>query len=489
MAKTSVELPPWEIIAEPVAPDAAIEFWKQRARLTWDEAKGLAEGARARAFYVTGLYQRDLVKLVSDGIQTALENGETLPQFKERILAAIQSQGWHSHRVENIFRTNMQTAYSAGRYKKMQAVKASRPYWQYIAVMDRRVRPSHAILHEKVYPADHEFWAANYPPNGFRCRCGVRTLSARQVEKQGLTVENDMPQPGVWTDPKTGMEYSVNFPGADKGFGNNPFKEWASGKPAPDLKEKPLPTGWDYEKARGKGIINTVATNQELAEEIKKHLSPHTRNGPVTKVIFDQELYFMATSSRGTYWISQRDFPASNNFNPAADLKNAWNKIAKEKKLTFNEEYAIESLWHETVHNRQIPTYAGGERTVTRRMMETVTQWVARRTYPRFVESLGGTAAHQKAIIKGGYGYGSWIRNFDKLREALGIADDEKMLAYFEEVIKTADRKKYQGAIVDYFVKNAKVKVTRSQVNEFLRHTDYTPSGFDLLVRARLEDD
>lgn len=44
--------------------------------------------------------------------------------------------------------------------------------------MDRRVRPSHAILDGKVYPADHEFWATHYPPNGFRCRCGVRTLKS-----------------------------------------------------------------------------------------------------------------------------------------------------------------------------------------------------------------------------------------------------------------------------------------------------------------------
>ena len=46
----------------------------------------------------------------------------------------------------------MQTAYAAGRYKKMQAVKKSRPYWQYMAIMDRRVRPSHAILNGMVYP-------------------------------------------------------------------------------------------------------------------------------------------------------------------------------------------------------------------------------------------------------------------------------------------------------------------------------------------------
>ena len=54
-----IDLDDWEVIAEPVKPEAAIEFWKQRARLTWEEAKGLADGAKARAFYVTGLYRQD----------------------------------------------------------------------------------------------------------------------------------------------------------------------------------------------------------------------------------------------------------------------------------------------------------------------------------------------------------------------------------------------------------------------------------------------
>lgn len=224
--KPEFDLPEPEIIAEGVSPDAAIEFWKQRAKLTDDEAKALGEEAKYRAFYVTGLAKNDLVQLVSDGIEEALKNGETLADFKKRIAAAIQAQGWHDYRVENIFRTNLQTAYAAGRYKKMQAVKASRPYWQYIAVMDRRVRPSHAILHGKIYPADHEFWKTNYPPNGFRCRCGVRTLSERQVKKMGLPVETEMPKADVWTDPKTNMEYFVHFPGADKGFRNNPGKDW-----------------------------------------------------------------------------------------------------------------------------------------------------------------------------------------------------------------------------------------------------------------------
>ena len=282
MAKISVELPPWEIIAEPVAPDAAIEFWKQRAKLTDEEAKALGEEVKHRAFYVTGLAKQDLVQLVSDGIEEALKNGETLADFKKRIAAAIQAQGWHDYRVENIFRTNMQTAYSAGRYKKMQAVKASRPYWQYIAVMDKRVRPSHAILHEKVYPADHEFWSSNYPPNGFRCRCGVRTLSARQVEKQGLTVETEMPKADMWTDPKTGYEYFVHFPGADKGFRNNPGKDWVQAglnlkkhgmdtAPPPPKKEPLTQKKLEADIASIDTLIKAAGDKQSVAElEAKK---------------------------------------------------------------------------------------------------------------------------------------------------------------------------------------------------------------------------
>ncbi len=239
-----------EILAEPVKPEAAIEFWKQRAKLTWEEAKGLADGAKARAFYVTGLYRQDLVNLVSDALQKALEDGELLEDFKKRIADVITKQGWKDYRVETIFRANMQSAYAAGRYRKMQAVKQTRPYWQYLAIMDKRTRPSHAILHGKVYPADHEFWQANYPPNGFRCRCGVATLSERQIKAQNLTVEEKMPEASVWTDPKTKMEYFVNFPGADKGFRNNPYEDWAKTCLTKDLEGKALPESWDYGEQR-----------------------------------------------------------------------------------------------------------------------------------------------------------------------------------------------------------------------------------------------
>ena len=259
-----MKLPGWEIIDEGVTPEAAIAWWKQRAKLTDAEARALTEGARQRAFYVTGLARRDLVQLVSDGIQAALENGETLDSFRERITDAIRAEGWHDRRVGLIFRTNMQSAYAAVRWKKIQAVKASRPYLQYVARMVR-TRPSHAILHRLVYPVDHEFWKTNYPPNGFRCHCHVVTLSSRQVEKRGLTVQKEMPKSGVWKDPKTGYEYFVHFPGADKGFRGNPGMDWLDGldlKKYPDLNKKSY--------AEQRGPASTTSDTVEKALGIRK---------------------------------------------------------------------------------------------------------------------------------------------------------------------------------------------------------------------------
>lgn len=93
---------------QPVQPEAAIAFWASRSAMTVEEIKALADGAKMRAFYVAGLAERDAVQTIKDAIDEALKNGETLADFKERIKDVIDSQGWHDHRVETIFRNNQQ---------------------------------------------------------------------------------------------------------------------------------------------------------------------------------------------------------------------------------------------------------------------------------------------------------------------------------------------------------------------------------------------
>ena len=314
--------------------------------------------------------------------------------------------------------------------------------------MDKRVRPSHAMLHGKVYPADHDFWASNYPPNGFRCRCCVRSLSARQVEKQGLTVEKAMPQAGVWIDPKTKMEYFVHFPGADKGFRSNPGKGWVES--GLDMKKCPEVNKESYEELRGPASKRPapVRTYAELGEGIKERCGQFATNNGIKRVVTENGRgYFMATDSRGTLWLNYKTFSTScDGFNALRDLKTAWNKLAKGEELTFNEEYAFESLWHELTHNRQKPGNLGEKDSPQRRVMEIFTQWTARRTYPRLLESLGGKAVHQKEILKKGYGYGLWIRNFDRLLDVLEIREEE-LLPELLRLIDTVSTADYDGEL------------------------------------------
>jgi SPP1 gp7 family putative phage head morphogenesis protein len=130
--------------------------------------------------------------------------------------------------VDNIFRTNVQTAYNVGRYKQMQSVAKARPFWQYSAVNDSRTRPTHRALHGRVYRHDSPFWDTFYPPNGFRCRCKVKTLSERQVRERGLTVHegNGLGELIEPVGPNGPMPARPLMP--DRGFEGNPGKEaWA----------------------------------------------------------------------------------------------------------------------------------------------------------------------------------------------------------------------------------------------------------------------
>lgn len=223
---SAFNLPEAEILAKPVQPDAAIAFWQSRAAMTRADAATLEEGARWRAFFVTGLAQQGMVQDVKDALGAALESGGTFRDFKARIADVVAAQNWQGDRIETIFRNNMQTAYMAGRWTKAQASKKNRPYGRYMTVGDDNVRPRHEVLHGKVYPLDHPFWDENTPPNGHKCRCYFRTLSERQVKRMGLTVETEMPGDSMWTDPATGMEVHVARPGADDGWRSNPGKNW-----------------------------------------------------------------------------------------------------------------------------------------------------------------------------------------------------------------------------------------------------------------------
>lgn len=125
-------------------------------------------------------------------------------KVSQHLTSNLQAKGWWSKktvvdskdnaervqegspaRLRLIYRQNLQTAYMSARWKQMKANADARPYWQYVAVMDRRTRPTHSALNTKVLRHDDPVWQYIYPPNGFNCRCRVRALTERDLLRKG----------------------------------------------------------------------------------------------------------------------------------------------------------------------------------------------------------------------------------------------------------------------------------------------------------------
>ena len=213
----------------------AVDYFKERIPVTAETFYQIAEEYRALAFTISGYTKAQILKKFYDELLSVLEEGGTLQEFQSNMNDFLESEGYEGlapQQAELIFRTNIQTAYNVGHYQQMTnpAVKELRPYWQYDAVNDEATRPSHLAMDGKVFPADSPVWDVWFPPNGFKCRCTVRTLSKRQVEQRGLTVEQEFP--AVEPDPH---------------FGTNPAKV----RFQPDLKGYPAPLAKAY-RAREK---------------------------------------------------------------------------------------------------------------------------------------------------------------------------------------------------------------------------------------------
>lgn len=77
----------------------------------------------------------------------------------------------------------MAAAQSAENWEVYQSRAFLYPNLKYITAGDERVRDTHRVLDDLVYPVNHPFWDVYMPPNGFRCRCKtVQTDAAPNMQ-------------------------------------------------------------------------------------------------------------------------------------------------------------------------------------------------------------------------------------------------------------------------------------------------------------------
>lgn len=116
-------------------------------------------------------------------IATAVQQGAGRKYIAKRIELVFNRlgiTGQSKYTIATIARTQAQIAFNAGKWNAEQSPAIKDSLWGYIyqTVGDDRVRPEHELIDGVTLPKGSAFWATNYPPNGYNCRCQAIALFA-----------------------------------------------------------------------------------------------------------------------------------------------------------------------------------------------------------------------------------------------------------------------------------------------------------------------
>jgi SPP1 gp7 family putative phage head morphogenesis protein len=165
----------------------AVAWWRAKVHVEAAVFKAMSAEQRARAFTVADVTDLEVVGKVWEAIDVALEHGVTLDAFKKSMRETLA--GFEERRLDVIFRTNLQSAYSAGRQAQQTnpAVLKAFPYWQFVAVLDRRTSTICRACEGTILPATSPWWQDHQPPLHHNCRSTVRALEVDEALAAGVS--------------------------------------------------------------------------------------------------------------------------------------------------------------------------------------------------------------------------------------------------------------------------------------------------------------
>jgi hypothetical protein len=159
---------------------------------TWVEGQGLIQQIAFTSAGAKGQILQD----IRTAVDLAINEGISIAQFAKRFDAIADSyvdnwqlKGDRAWRGQLIYSQNLRQAYGAGRYRQLTDPDTlkRRPFWLWRHGDSRVPRPTHLAMNNKVFPAD----SLNcFPPCGFSCRCTVFSVSQRDIDREGLTIED-----------------------------------------------------------------------------------------------------------------------------------------------------------------------------------------------------------------------------------------------------------------------------------------------------------
>ena len=221
-------MPPKDLPPGPVPKEALKYFEAKNIEPGFDHRDVWGEEHNT-AFTIAKVMEHDVLAEMKDLTHRAIKDGLSFDEFKAQAPKLLAKSGWGKYgtpeatntRLRTIFETNRRVARSAGQWQRIQRTKKLRPFLVYELGPSTNHREEHEIWAGTVLPVDDPFWADHFVPNGWGCKCTIRQLSHREVERIGGVTPRPDTSTVKWENKHTGKIENVPK-GIGPGWNYNP---------------------------------------------------------------------------------------------------------------------------------------------------------------------------------------------------------------------------------------------------------------------------
>lgn len=176
--------------ATPVVPrvpfeEAVADLVSREPRLARDAAEVARLYRERHGFALARSIDLKATERAQRFLEEALREGRTIRQAEE-VISGLGD--WGRAYSETVYRTNLKTAYTAGRFRQAADpdVAGVIGAFEYRARLDADVRPNHAAAHGLIASQFDDLWREFSPPLGHNCRCSLRLVDRFELEELGL---------------------------------------------------------------------------------------------------------------------------------------------------------------------------------------------------------------------------------------------------------------------------------------------------------------
>jgi hypothetical protein len=199
----------------------------------------------AHAFTVAKSTGYDILGDVKAAVSKAIHERQDFDVFRRELEPLLRKKGWWGkkeevdpltgekklvqlgsvRRLKTIYWANVNTAYAAGEWERIQRTKRVLPFLEYLISTAVHKRMEHLAWVGTVLPVDHPWWETHYPPSAWMCQCRVRQISEAEAIRRGYDPDNPAEPESFGVQDyvnKRSGEVSRVPVGIDPGWNTNP---------------------------------------------------------------------------------------------------------------------------------------------------------------------------------------------------------------------------------------------------------------------------